>query len=77
MEKDRHYFVVYKDVHLYAYIYVPLKKEKRGVCLEMLYRTSGDIYYLHLLLLHMPSQGDKDNLTYTPQCGVRNVEVEN
>jgi hypothetical protein len=30
----------------------------------MLYRTSGDIYYLHLLLLHKPSCRDKDNLTY-------------
>jgi hypothetical protein len=35
----------------------------------MLYRTSGDIYYLCLLLLHKPSQGDDDNLIYTPQCG--------
>jgi hypothetical protein len=30
----------------------------------MLYRTSGDIYYLRLLLLHKPSRGDKDNLMY-------------
>jgi hypothetical protein len=39
---------------------------KRCVCLEMLYRTSGDIYYLRLLLLHKPSCRDKDNLTYIP-----------
>jgi hypothetical protein len=30
----------------------------------MLHRNSSDIYYLHLLLLHKPSRGDKDNLTY-------------
>jgi hypothetical protein len=30
----------------------------------MLYRTSGDIYYLRLLLLHKTSRGDKDNLKY-------------
>ncbi len=27
------------------------------------------MYYLHLLLLHKPSRGDKDNLTYIPECG--------
>ena len=32
----------------------------------MLYRTSSDIYYLCLLLLHKPSRGDKDNLMYNP-----------
>jgi hypothetical protein len=35
----------------------------------MLYRTSGDIYYLRLLLLRKPSRGDKDNLTFIPVCG--------
>jgi hypothetical protein len=30
----------------------------------MLYRTSGDVYYLHLLLLHKPSRKDKENLMY-------------
>jgi hypothetical protein len=35
----------------------------------MLYRTSGDIYYLHLLLLHNPSRGDKDSITYIPVRG--------
>ena len=37
---------------------------KRDTTLEMLYIMSGDIHYLHLLLLHKPSRGDKDNLTY-------------
>ena len=35
----------------------------------MLYRTSSDIYCLHLLLLHKPSGGDKDNLTSIPVRG--------
>jgi hypothetical protein len=35
----------------------------------MLYRTRSDIYYLRLLLLHKPSQGDDNKLTYTPQPG--------
>ncbi len=35
----------------------------------MLYRTSSDVYYLHLLLLHKPSCGDKDILMYIPVCG--------
>ncbi len=30
----------------------------------MLYRMSGDIYHLRLLLIHKPSRGDKDYLTY-------------
>jgi hypothetical protein len=35
----------------------------------MLYRTSSDIYHLCLLLLHEPSRGEKDNLTYITVCG--------
>jgi hypothetical protein len=30
----------------------------------MIYRTSSDIYYLCLLILHKSSHGDKDNLMY-------------
>jgi hypothetical protein len=63
---DRHYFKVYINDNddVYAYIYIPINKVKRCVRLEMFYRTSGEIYYLCLLLLHKPSRGDKDNLTY-------------
>ncbi len=66
MQNDRHYFEVYINDNddVYAHIYIPINKVKRCVRLEMLYRTSGDIYYLHLLLLHKPSRGDKDNLRY-------------
>ncbi len=71
MQNDRHYFEVYindnDDVH--AYKYIPLNKVKRCVRLEMLYRTSGDIYYLCQLLLHKPSRGDKDNIMYIPVHG--------
>jgi hypothetical protein len=35
----------------------------------MLYRTSSDIYYLRLLLLHKPLHGDDDNLRYINPCG--------
>ncbi len=49
--------------------YISLNELKRCVHLEMLYRTSGDILYLCLLLLHKPSHGDKDNLTYIPVRG--------
>ncbi len=70
VQNDRHYFEVYnKDSDdVYAYIYIPLNKVKRCVQLEMLYRTSGDIYYLRLLLLHKPSRGD-NNLMYIPVHG--------
>jgi hypothetical protein len=44
--------------------FISINKVKRCVHLEMLYRTSGDIYYLRLLLLHKPSRGDKDNFRY-------------
>jgi hypothetical protein len=49
--------------------YPPLNKVNRCIRLEMLYRTSGDIYYLRLLLLHKSSCEDKDNLTYIPVHG--------
>ena len=35
----------------------------------MLCRTSGDMYFLLLLVLHKPSRRDKDNLTYIPVRG--------
>ena len=66
MQNDRHYFEVYINDNddVYAYIYKPINKVKRYVCLEMLYRTSGDIYFLRLLLMHKPSHGEKDNFRY-------------
>ncbi len=66
VQNDRQYFEVYINDNddVYSYIYIPINKVKRCVLLEMLYRTSGDIYYLHLILLHKPSCGDEDNLMY-------------
>ena len=71
VHNERHYFEVYNNDNddVYAYIYIPLNKVKRCVCQKMLYRMSGDIYYLHLLLLHKPSRGNKNNLTYIPVLG--------
>jgi hypothetical protein len=66
VQNDRHCFKVYINDNddVYACIYIPINKVKRCVHLETFFRTSGDIYYLHLLLLHKPSRADKDNLTY-------------
>jgi hypothetical protein len=71
VQNDRHYFEVYRNDNddVYAYMYISLNKVKICIHQEMLYRTSGDIYYLLLLLLHKPSCRDKDNLTYIPFCG--------
>ncbi len=46
VQNDKHYFKVYINDNddVYAYIYIPINKVKRCVCLEMLYRTSNDIY---------------------------------
>jgi hypothetical protein len=35
----------------------------------MLYVTSGDMFYLHLILLNRKAHSDKDVLTYNPICG--------
>jgi hypothetical protein len=66
VQNGRHYFQVYINDNddVYAYIYIPIIKVKRCICLEMMYRTSFDIYYLRLFLLHKPSRRNKDNLTY-------------
>ncbi len=71
VQNERHYFEVYNNDNddVYAYIYIPLNKVKKCVRLEMLYRMSGDIHHLCLLLPHKPSNGDKDNLTYIPVLG--------
>ncbi len=71
MQNDRYYFEVYSNDNddVYAYIYITLNKVKRCVRLEMLCRTSSDIYYLRLLLLHKPSCRDEDNLMYIPVRG--------
>ncbi len=54
MSLHQHYFKIYiyfADKAAIQYIYVPLTQVKRWTCLEVLYITSGDIYYLHLIHL--------------------------
>jgi hypothetical protein len=35
----------------------------------MVYQTSGEIYYLHLILLKQPVLNDEDSRTLTAVCG--------
>ena len=39
------------------------------ICIKMLYITSSDILYLHLILLNRKACSDKDILTYIPVHG--------
>jgi hypothetical protein len=69
-ELDRHYFKVYVgQFQLIRYVYCPVKPLQRCVRIEMLYITSGDIYYLRLILLKRNARDDKDVLTYYPERG--------
>jgi hypothetical protein len=51
------------------YVYWPVKQVKRGIHIEMLYVTSGDIFHLRLILLNRKARSDKDILTYIPVHG--------
>jgi hypothetical protein len=46
------------------YVYCPVSQVKRCICIEMLYVTSGDIFYLCLILLNRKAHSDQDVLTY-------------
>ncbi len=59
VRNDRHYFKLHID---------PIQA-KRCICIEMLYVTSGDMFYLHLILLNKKAHSDKDVLTYNPIRG--------
>ena len=70
VQLDRHYFKVYIGQNqLIHYVYCPVKPVKRCVRIEMLYITSGDIYYLRLILLNRKATSDQDVLTYHPVRG--------
>ncbi len=61
-------------LHLYPiqairYVNQPVRQAKRCICIEMLYVTSGDIFYLRLILLNRKAHSDKDVLTYNPIRG--------
>ncbi len=45
-------------------VYRPVRNVKRCIRIEMLYVTSGDIFYLRLILLKRKACSDKDGLTY-------------
>ncbi len=50
-------------------MYPPVREDKRCIRIEMLYVTSGNIYYLRLILLNRKAHSDKDVLTYVPVHG--------
>jgi hypothetical protein len=52
-----------------CFVYQPVRQVKRWICIKMLYVTSGDIFYLHLILLKRKARSDKDVLTYIPVRG--------
>jgi hypothetical protein len=54
-----------------SYVYRPVRQVKRCICIKMLYITSGDIFYPHLILLNRKACSDKDVLIYIPVCGGR------
>jgi hypothetical protein len=61
--QEKHYFKV--DIYLSScvkskYVYVPVTKISRCIRIEMIYPTSGDIYYLRLILLHRAATSDVD-----------------
>jgi hypothetical protein len=47
-----------------CYVYRPVRQVTRCICIKMLYITSGDIFYLCLILLNRKARSDKDILTY-------------
>jgi hypothetical protein len=51
------------------YVYRPVRQVKRCICIKMLYVTSGNKFYLHLILLNRKACSDKEELTYITVCG--------
>jgi hypothetical protein len=54
IEDPVHFFKIYMDFSgcvAIQYVYVPVRKVKRCMHLEMLYQTSDEMYYLCLILL--------------------------
>ena len=64
-DAERHYFRVHMEPDQeIRYVYRPVRKVKRCIRIEMVYVTSGDIFYLRLILLKRKARSDKDVLTY-------------
>ncbi len=54
---DQHYFKVYMDPdQSICYVYQPVRKVSKCIHMEMLYVTSGDNFYLRLILLNRKAQ---------------------
>jgi len=66
---DRHFFKVHMDAAGIQYVYCPVRQVKRCIHIEMLYVSSGDIFYLCLILLNRKAHSDQDVLTFNPVCG--------
>jgi hypothetical protein len=67
---DRHFFVIhFEGMEEFRYAYRPVREVKRCIRIEMLNVTSGDIYYLRLILLNRKARSDRDVLTYVPVRG--------
>jgi hypothetical protein len=67
---QHHYFKVYMEPDQeIRYVYRPIRHVKRCIRIEMLFITSGDIFYLRLILLNRKARSDKDVLTYYPIRG--------
>ncbi len=67
---DRHFFVIhFEGMEEFRYAYRPVREVKRCIRIEMLYVTSGDIYYLRLILLNRKVRSDRDVPTYVPVRG--------
>jgi hypothetical protein len=60
VRNDRHYFKLHIDpIQAIRYVYRPVRQVKRCICIEMLYVTSGDIFYLRLILLDRKAHSDQ------------------
>jgi hypothetical protein len=69
---DWHYFKIYiyfAEEAAIQYIYVPVRQVKRCIHIKMVYQTSGEIYYLRLILLKRPVLNDEDSCTLTAVHG--------
>ena len=69
VDLDRHFFKVHMEAAGIQYVYIPVRQVERCIRIEMLYVTSGDMFYLRLILLNRKAHSDQDVLTYNPVRG--------
>ena len=63
------FFKLHMDAAGIQYVYIPVRQVKRCIRIEMLYVTSGDMFYLRLILLNRKAHSDQDVLTNNPVRG--------